>query len=775
MLWAIEKEQIFLLLKKETTYIEQKLGKKRESRIQKGWHGSSRDTSTSSITSAGGLGEPEQNVDVVGDEHATEYSYQNQDVVGDEHATEYSNQNQSVLESVVTNIFNLCMLRENESILEQTVAKTPPKKVDFGLEHLGGVAAHDTKLPSTTNTGTFIKCGDKITQNEGIQTFKVVYCNVNGLAKKSITYTESMLYEENIDIFAICEHKKRRKQDLPQFHNYVRWASCRENGGGSAIWIKRNIFHRVTTIPMAAIKKEWEEDQVWVAIETGTQKIALGTLYIRPEGPTKEELSEKMQAINLRTLELQELGFSVILMGDFNAKFKTDTNGIVRDDEAGRCLLDMVILTELEILNFNSITQGKNTWVPQGKREKQTTSTLDYIIHDTNIEIKSCKIDEGRDLYIDSDHVPIIWEFSDKIHTTTEHQPDEPTYWNEFTDVDWNAYNSLVEYNLFMEEYNADQHDFTPTYEQIHKAIYHAGEEIIGKKVKKEHKIKREPFHITIVRRKLAKARRSLTKQMKKPEKYKDCKKIDRYRAQVWALRQNVRELEREEETRKTYKFMDSIKRERDKNMKKLFTYMNKNKKPVAEVFGLKDENGSWITSEADIKLQLKKQWDKIYYSGYWQPQPPECKYTDLKISEDDKNNLEENIKVYEVDKAIEQLRTATSVGTTDIPPELIKNLDCRGRRAIWKWATKIWNDSDPPPLNDVLRTTFLHKKGATDTLDNYRTLTIGCNICKLYNRILTNRIQEATENSDILGEIQNGFRPGRRASDNLLVLETIV
>ncbi len=40
---------------------------------------------------------------------------------------------------------------------------------------------------------------------------------------------------------------------------------------------------------------------------------------------------------------------------------------------------------------------------------------------------------------------------------------------------------------------------------------------------------------------------------------------------------------------------------------------------------------------------------------------------------------------------------------------------------------------------------------------------------------MVTNRIQEAVEESGILGEIQNGFRAGRRATDNLLVLETIL
>ncbi len=109
------------------------------------------------------------------------------------------------------------------------------------------------------------------------------------------------------------------------------------------------------------------------------------------------------------------------------------------------------------------------------------------------------------------------------------------------------------------------------------------------------------------------------------------------------------------------------------------------------------------------------------------------------------------------------------------MPPELLKHLEGRGRDELLKWVKEMWETKTSPKQNDELRTIFLHKKGATDTLDNYRTLTTGCNLCKIYNRILTNRIQEAVEDSSILGEIQNGFRVGRRATDNLLVLETII
>ncbi len=89
---------------------------------------------------------------------------------------------------------------------------------------------------------------------------------------------------------------------------------------------------------------------------------------------------------------------------------------------------------------------------------------------------------------------------------------------------------------------------------------------------------------------------------MKKPEHLKDARKIDTLRTRVWECRQTVRYLEKEVESTKTKKFMDSIHRECDKNMKKLNTFMNRNKKPIQEKFGLKNNNGEWVTDQEEIK-----------------------------------------------------------------------------------------------------------------------------------------------------------------------------
>ncbi len=65
---------------------------------------------------------------------------------------------------------------------------------------------------------------------------------------------------------------------------------------------------------------------------------------------------------------------------------------------------------------------------------------------------------------------------------------------------------------------------------------------------------------------------------------------------------------------------MDSIQRDSDKNMKKLHSFMNRNRKPVQEKFGLKNKDGVLDTEENDIKRELHAQWEKIYDAGHWPP-----------------------------------------------------------------------------------------------------------------------------------------------------------
>ena len=69
----------------------------------------------------------------------------------------------------------------------------------------------------------------------------------------------------------------------------------------------------------------------------------------------------------------------------------------------------------------------------------------------------------------------------------------------------------------------------------------------------------------------------------------------------------------------------------------------------------------------------------------------------------------------------------------------------------------------------------LLHTGGRTDELKNYRPIAIISVTCKLCMLIVRERIDKWTEDNGMLGEIQGGFRRGRRTEDNLFTLERII
>ncbi len=134
------------------------------------------------------------------------------------------------------------------------------------------------------------------------------------------------------------------------------------------VWLRKGKF--VMYNPYATCKrKEIEEDQLWLGMDTGTNKcIAIGIIYVRAVGAycTKEDLIERMQVINIRTLDLQKQGFSDILLGDFNAKIDTTGRQIKGENEAGECLIDLTVMTGLDIVNMDPELRGIPTCKPEG-------------------------------------------------------------------------------------------------------------------------------------------------------------------------------------------------------------------------------------------------------------------------------------------------------------------------------------------------------------------------------------------------------------------------
>ena len=59
--------------------------------------------------------------------------------------------------------------------------------------------------------------------------------------------------------------------------------------------------------------------------------------------------------------------------------------------------------------------------------------------------------------------------------------------------------------------------------------------------------------------------------------------------------------------------------------------------------------------------------------------------------------------------------------------------------------------------------------------LDNYRGIAVTSNVGKLFTRILANRLESDVEQRGLLGNIQYGFRKGKRSTDAVFILSQII
>ena len=175
------------------------------------------------------------------------------------------------------------------------------------------------------------------------------------------------------------------------------------------------------------------------------------------------------------------------------------------------------------------------------------------------------------------------------------------------------------------------------------------------------------------------------------------------------------------------------------------------------------------------FKMCLFAQIDNIFKDYTWplagDVQLPE----NVRFSREAIEYMDQPIMIEEVHKALVGLKGGTSPGPTDIPPELLKNIPVVILESITEWANEVFQKGELPVQNECSNMIFLFKKGDSTKLYSYRTLATGCNMSKIVLKVVANRLQVASEMSDILGNIQMGFRPQKSCADNLFILDTVI
>ena len=148
---------------------------------------------------------------------------------------------------------------------------------------------------------------------------------------------------------------------------------------------------------------------------------------------------------------------------------------------------------------------------------------------------------------------------------------------------------------------------------------------------------------------------------------------------------------------------------------------------------------------------------------------------SDPTISESDElvNQLNCDFTLEEVNDAIKKLQNNKSVSDDLISNEMLKNSGDKLKRLLVKLFNMCLQHGTYPWNNSI--TTPLHKKGDRQNPDNYRAITIGSCLGKLFSSLLLNRLTEFRETACPDKPNQLGFRKGAQCSDHILALNTVI
>ncbi|KAI5728388.1 hypothetical protein M8J77_014772 [Diaphorina citri] len=207
---------------------------------------------------------------------------------------------------------------------------------------------------------------------------------------------------------------------------------------------------------------------------------------------------------------------------------------------------------------------------------------------------------------------------------------------------------------------------------------------------------------------------------------------------------ERIEELEKYSKTEEMYKVVKNL-------TKKKPTVINKQ--------GMKKKNGV-ITSDVEENKTVWVEYIKELYD------------TEANEEMDDVENENEcehdkigtKIEIWEVKKAIKELKNNKALGSDGIPAEALKTLGISAVSRITELINKIYDTGIWP--EDLVKTILVplpKKPNATECKD-YRTISFICHLTKAITKILMKRIEGKIE--DNMGDDQFGFRKGRGTRD---------
>lgn len=616
----------------------------------------------------------------------------------------------------------------------------------------------------------------------------ISFLNVNSLRNKTHELA-ALIRKINLSCMAFSDTRTYLKCQIPVLPGYRPFYQLKTNkrgSGGIVVYVKNSIEAFLITEP----EDPTLENILWVGLKLRNIKVAVCTTYWRPTSGLpaiesrlrldRHEIMATKIAETKNTLEQQ--GWATIIGGDFNAKlgrtypgFKQNLSAEINDN--GKILKDFIADNNCE--NFFNWRWGGGiaTYFCQGtvrnQRNNQTgrQSVLDNVLWSNTLPVDFCYNSEiGSEMDIGSDHSWLTVVINDQNKTK---KPDPPRFYWRLKRANWLQYQNTQE-NLVRQTGNQ-----ILNYDMVKNQIRNAALLTIGKRKYRERSFLADPnINQTTAQLRLCKRELKLLQNLRRHTigPFQHTSALIQKLRLAYNLRKKLRQRKLVLSKNANRNFFENTLL-RENNYKPLYKLIKNEKKRDVTLKVLKNENGQLISTREEIVRIITRFWDSIFTNI--QPQMRIELQTEypLKniIAEKANIQLTSNFTATELKEALKMLKPGSAAGPSDIPPELLKNMSSGMQVNILNLFQQWWDSEVFPEAGQTAKVTLLHKGGDLHDIERYRTLSLNCNICKIYLRIITNRLYKICEQYSLFGEFQTGFRKNRRTTDNLLVLSTLV
>ena len=140
------------------------------------------------------------------------------------------------------------------------------------------------------------------------------FLNCRGWHSREVD-VKMMLRKLDLEVMGLAETFLQREEEIEvggyTWHGQNR-QYCKKASGGVGLLVKKHL----KVLPL----RSQTEGVVWVEVRLEKErKLAIGIVYINPEGVRVENTEKQFEEMQEEIARLQQKGFSIVLMGDFNA------------------------------------------------------------------------------------------------------------------------------------------------------------------------------------------------------------------------------------------------------------------------------------------------------------------------------------------------------------------------------------------------------------------------------------------------------------------------